>query len=343
MGKPWPVAKRGKARMASRPVAMKRDFANATTKQVIDKLKKDKLLPEWRGATCPYCGVGTLAAVLFCAVAQCSQASARLLLKNNHKMAESIYSALYAARAKHVNCHEKNIVFGKDQDGNALEWADVEADEVDMAKGEGPNAGPRAQRPITWEQWGGIVQRGNPRSLVLFRLKPEKAKRRAPGPGPIRKRDWAPAASKWLKNRRVILHTDGARSHKMKVDDVLHDWVVHKKKRVQVGGKRVWLKPAFTKVRYHDVPDENKPSGTKRLWAKRGTQLIDRAWGDLRKAVGKGNAKTVGSVLLRNKAGNLNGACRVRSFQWAYWNRGSDLWLATGQMLRDAWAKDYGQ
>ncbi|CAK0826659.1 unnamed protein product [Prorocentrum cordatum] len=264
-----------------------KDFVNVTTKQVIVKLKKDKLLPEWKGATCPYCGVGTLAplknhgkkkggwshkctsdscrryllphafhpifkcgtgssgerlvdqaAVLFRAVAQCSQASARLLLKNNHKMAESIYSALYA----------ENIVFGKDQDGKALEWADVEADEVDAVKGEDPNADPRAQKPITWEQRGGIVQRGNPRSLVLFRLKPEKAKRGAPGPGPIRKRDWAPVASKWLKNRRVILHTDGARSYKMKVGDVLHDWVVHKKRGAG------WREVGVAEACFHEGP-----------------------------------------------------------------------------------------
>ena len=88
---------------------------------------------------------------------------------------------------------------------------------------------------------------------------------------------------------------------------------MHKKKRAQVGGKWVWLKPAFTKIRYHDVPDQSKPSGTKRLWVKCGTQVIDRAWGDLRKAVGKGIAKTVGSVLLRNKAGQMNGVQRVCS------------------------------
>ncbi|CAK0905113.1 unnamed protein product, partial [Prorocentrum cordatum] len=384
-----------------------KDFVNATTMQVIDRLKKDKVLPEWKGAKCPYCQIGMLgplkdhgkkkggwthtcssdccrrflmphafhpifkcgagssggrladqAAVLFCAVALCSQTSARLLLKNNHEMTEGIYSALYAARAKYVNSHEKNISSGHDQDGNALEWGDVEADEVDVAKGEGPNAGPRTQKPIIWEQWGGIVQRGNPRSLALFRLKPEKAKRRAPGPGLIRKRDWAPMASKWLKHRRAILHADGARSYKIKVDGVLHDWVVHKKKRVRVGGKWAWLKPAFTKIRYRDVPDQSKPSGTKRLWVKCGTQVIDRAWGDLRKAVGKGIAKTVlpgagkvggwhalrfGEAAQRDMRSccSLSGLCKVRSFQWTYWNRGSDLWLATGQMLRDAWAEDH--
>ena len=134
-------------------------------------------------------------------------------------------------------------------------------------------------------------------------MKPEKAKRRAPGPGPIRKRDWAPKASRWLKHRRVILHTDGARSYKLKIDGVLHDWVVRKKKRVKLGGKWVWLKPAFTKIRYHNVPDQSKPRGTKRLWVKCGTQVIDRAWGELRRAVGKGKVKEVNSAFLRNKVG----------------------------------------
>ncbi|CAK0864051.1 unnamed protein product, partial [Prorocentrum cordatum] len=337
-----------------------KDFVNMTTKQVIDNLKKDKILPEWKGAKCPYCNLGKLgpskncgkksgggerladqAAVLFCAVAQCSQASARLLLKNNHKVAEGIYSALHAARAKYANAREKHIVFGKDQGGNELERADVGADEVDVAKGEDPNARPRSQKPIIWEQRGGIVHRGNPRSLVLLKLKPEKAKRRAPGPGPIRKRDWAPKAPRWLKHRRVVLHADGARSRKLKTDGVLRDWAVHKKKRVKLGRTWARVKPAFTKVRYHNVPDKSKPRGTQRLWVKRGTRLINRARGELRRAVGKGKAKEVNSISLRNKVSKgrrfhvLSGPCKVRSSQWAHWHRGCDLWLATGQMLRE--------
>ena len=115
--------------------------------------------------------------------------------------------------------------------GKPLNWADVEADEVDLAKTEVPNAGPHTMKPIQRDQWGGIVQRGDPKSLVLFKLKPERTKRRAPGPGPIRKRDWAPLAEKWLKNRAVVLHTGGAKSYRMKVDGVKHDWVVHMEKK----------------------------------------------------------------------------------------------------------------
>ena len=88
---------------------------------------------------------------------------------------------------------------------------------------------------VTWEQWGGIIERGNPKSLVLQRLNPQKTKKRAPGPGPIRKRDWKPMAKKYLAGRKVILHTDGARSYKMVVDGVMHDNVVHQNKKISKG------------------------------------------------------------------------------------------------------------
>ena len=39
---------------------------------------------------------------------------------------------------------------------------------------------------VVWEQWMGLLQRG------LTRLKPGMTGLRAPGPGPIKKQDWAP-------------------------------------------------------------------------------------------------------------------------------------------------------
>ncbi|CAK0833000.1 unnamed protein product [Prorocentrum cordatum] len=229
------------------------------------------------------------------------------------------------ARAKYSGAHEKHIVFGKDQGGNELGWAGVEADEVYAAKSGGARTqAPACRSPSSGSSGGGIVQRGSPGPLALFRLKPGKAKRRAPGPGPTRKGDWAPKAPRWLKLRRAILHADGARSHRLKIDGALRDWVVRKKKKAKLGGKLARAKPAFTK-------------------------LIERASGDLRRAVGKGTARAAGSALPRNKAAQrdmrscclLSGLYKARSFQWAHWNRGGDLWLATGQMPRDAWAKDH--
>ncbi|CAK0828792.1 unnamed protein product [Prorocentrum cordatum] len=138
------------------------------------------------------------ASVLFCSIAKCSQTSVRFLLQKNHALTESIYESLHAVRAKSVVQHEKNIKFGAD-----LPWEDVEADEVDIAKGEDPNTDAATDKPVIWEQWGGMVQRGDQKPLVLFKLDPAKTKMRAPGPGPIRKRDWKPLAYKWITHHDV--------------------------------------------------------------------------------------------------------------------------------------------
>ena len=73
---------------------------------------------------------------------------------------------------------------------------------------------------MEWEQWGGIIERGFPQRLVLERLNPEKTERGAPGPGAMNSVDWKPLAKKYLENKRVILHTDGARAYKMKAPGV---------------------------------------------------------------------------------------------------------------------------
>ena len=101
---------------------------------------------------------------------------------------------------------EKDITYGN--------WKDVEADVadvVDLGKGIFDNPSSRLLN-TRWEQWGGLVERGRPASLRIFRLNPKNTKKRAPGPGPIRKRDWKPIAKKHLEGKNVILHTDGARA-----------------------------------------------------------------------------------------------------------------------------------
>ena len=52
---------------------------------------------------------------------------------------------------------------------------------------------------VEWEQRCGIVQRGRPNTLVLHRLRPMPAKLRAPGPGAVRKVEWAPLAKNGCK------------------------------------------------------------------------------------------------------------------------------------------------
>jgi hypothetical protein len=165
------------------------------------------------------------------------------------------------------------------------------------------------------------VERGAPKTLVLNRLNPIMTKRRSPGPGPIKKTDWQPVAKKLLTNKKVILHTDGAKSYRLKtshVDGIIHDWVVHKKKKKMVRGKAVWIRPKYVQLFQHKLPCG------KVIRAKGGTQIIDRVWSFLRDHIGKRTCK-VQSTPMRN---------RIRSAQWCYWHRGEDLWLETGKMLQ---------
>jgi len=131
--------------------------------------------------------------------------AAPLILDVDHKTVERIYTNRELAMAQHVRMKESKICYGSK---HGSDWKDVEANEVDIGKGEvegQPNK-------VEWEQWGGLVGRGRPESLRLCKLKPALTKKRAPGPGPNRKKDWNPIAQKILANRKVILHTDGARA-----------------------------------------------------------------------------------------------------------------------------------
>ena len=123
----------------------------------------------------------------------------------------------------------------------------------------------------------------------------------------------------WQQNKNVILHTDGARAYRLRLPGVLHDNVVHMKKKMKVNGVWVWIKPAFTKVVEHILPDTKK-----KLRVKAGTQVIDRLWRHVRSFL-EGRTALVGSKTLRQ---------RIRSAQWAYWYRGQDLWLQTGVTLQ---------
>ena len=86
---------------------------------------------------------------------------------------------------------------------------------------------------IMWEQWAGVVQRGRPETLVLHRLNPKLTSKRAPGPGAMRRVEWKTLGEKLLKNRKVVLHTDSAKSYKLTIKGVIHDRVVHCKKICQ--------------------------------------------------------------------------------------------------------------
>ena len=152
----------------------------------------------------------------------------------------------------------------------------------------------------------------------LVRLKPQITKRRAPGPGAIRKAEWKPIANRWLQDTCVILHSDSARSYKSKISGVLHDAVVHQKKKVKINGKWVWKLPKYVTMKTHKLPSGRK------IKTKAGTQVIDRAWRFLKDRV---------KVNQNSKSDSANIRAKIRSAQHEYWCRGKDMWSCTGNLL----------
>ena len=132
-------------------------------------------------------------------------------------------------------------------------------------------------------------------------------------------------ANKWLKDKHVILHTDAAKSYKCQIRGVVHDKVVHCKKKVKTNGTWKWQMPNYVRLVHHKVP------GQKALVrCKAGTQVIDRAWRFLKERLQINQASRVGSAALRAK---------LRSAQYEYWYRNRDLWLATGSLCSWEMAK----
>jgi hypothetical protein len=141
---------------------------------------------------------------------------------------------------------------------------------------------------------------------------------RAPGPGPIRVDDWLRLSQKWCVNRKLIIHSDSAKAYDRKVRGCLHDAVVHKKRRVFINGRWQWLKPVYTKIVKHVLPDTRR---TIRVQA--GTQYIDGFWRILR--------ATVRPWRMSDAAG-LRRLTRVA--QLRYWSRGKDFYIEAAKALK---------
>ena len=101
--------------------------------------------------------------VLFGLVIGLTAAQCHLLWGVSDKLISEMSMRLDSARNAYVERHERKICFGA-QDGGRT-WVDVEADEVDLGK----DVSPDDENKAVWEQWAGIVQRGRPESLVLFK------------------------------------------------------------------------------------------------------------------------------------------------------------------------------
>jgi len=133
------------------------------------------------------------------------------------------------------------------------------------------------------------------------------------------KSDWEEFGIKYLEGRRVILHTDKARSYRLPIRDCKHDVVIHKKKRSLRRGKVVWLRPKFVRLRTHNLP------GGVRKKFKAGTQIIDRTWKFLKYHLGPTTSAQPGTHTL---------AARIRAAQWHYWNQNEDLWAKAAVVVK---------
>ncbi|CAJ1374532.1 unnamed protein product [Effrenium voratum] len=303
----------------------------ADDEKILKILAEDGLLPPWEKKVCPMCNIGKLsgdckseavdsfdtaavrshplqmqAAALMMRLANVPLSTIHILTNINHKALERMDKGLILTRKGFVEISEKEINFGG---GN--KWKDVEADEATFDK---TTCAEQDGNTILWEQWAGIVARGKPQTL-LHRLNPPATKARAPGPGAIRKVDWTPLARKHLQGKSIILHTDSARSYKLKIDGVVHDSVVHKKKLVIKNGKRSWKPPTYVKVVSHKLP------GGKRLSVKAGTQIIDRAWRFIKDRLKANQNVKAGRVILR---------AQIRSAQYEYPRRARTCGPAQG-------------
>ncbi|CAK9085261.1 Chaperone protein DnaJ, partial [Durusdinium trenchii] len=210
----------------------------------------------------------TQSALLFLLLNRVSHPAIQRILALNRKAIEDMEKRLNHLRKGWVEEKEQSIIFG-----NGKDWIDVEADEATFSSTDLKQLADNPEQPIIWEQWCGIVQRGSPHTLLLKRLSPQTSARRAPGPGAIRNMERRPLATKHLQDRAIVLHTDAAKSYKLKVSGVLHDQVRHCKKRVKVKGKWVWKMPTYVKIATHKDPKTGRQFKT-----KGGTQIIDRAW-----------------------------------------------------------------
>ena len=65
------------------------------------------------------------------------------------------------------------------------------------------------------------MRRGAPETLVLVKLPDRQTTSRAPGPGPLLRRDWLPIANYFLKGKQVILHTDSTRAYNIEAPGIL--------------------------------------------------------------------------------------------------------------------------
>ena len=115
----------------------------------------------------------TQSAILLLKLTGVPTADSSKILHVNHKAVEDLERRLDDVRRRFVEFQQKTMKVG---DGHS--WMDVEGDEATFTKTN--EADGDQSKPIRWEQWLGLVERGRPNSLILERLNPPRTYKRAP-------------------------------------------------------------------------------------------------------------------------------------------------------------------
>ena len=158
-----------------------------------------------------------------------------------------------------------------------------------------------------------MIRRGAPSSLWISRLPDWTTSLKAPGPGPIRTKDWNAIARQMVDNKGVIFHSDSAKAYVRPFARLVHTRVIHCKK---------WQNGTWT-----------KPYCTKRLRVKcnktykhviAGTQIIDGVWRLMRKGKWGGHGRE--RTLDRD----------IRWVQFKYRKQGRELFNAIGDIIRSS-------
>ena len=258
--------------------------------------------------------------VLFCNVARVDQGKIHLITGLGRRVVESVSARWRKALVAYVEKKQETI-----QLGNGRTWSQCEVDEVTCR-------GKRQGQKVTWFQYCGLLRRGDRRTLVLAKMKVKsthikqrgKGKGSAVSPGPITKTEWRLIADAYVKGKKILLHSDGARAYRFcKIPGVITDSVKHKRP-----------KPIYTALWCHVLPkDQSKahtdlkklPASEKEtVWVKKGTQLVDNVWRQLKLLGLPKSTKAEDSIVHH----------RVREFQWHHWNAEADKWRAAGETLR---------
>ena len=153
-----------------------------------------------------------------------------------------------------------------------------------------------SNKPVIWGTMIWYCPAWSARHAIAPQVATQDVRQKGPWPRSYQK-GWMEAFGKEaLKDRCVILHTDAAKSYRLRMPGVLHDHVRHCKKRQKIKGKWVWKAPTYVKMSVRKDPKTGCQIKT-----KGGAQIVDCAWRYLKERIKLNQNCAVGSPLMRCK------------------------------------------